>query len=462
MTQCRRESIQNPSSSPFATRIEARLEKPLTPEEIFSIQSQRETRLSRLLTLYITTGLIFMLLPGTFLGVWNLISISNRQTALSVSPSWIQAHGHAQIFGWVGTFILGIGFYSIPKLRRMEPFGLFICSLCWALWTAGVTLRWLANVYLWHWRVLVPLSAGMELIAFAMFFRAVSGHKPASGNSGKAQFEPWVLVVVAGTLGFMGMLLANAAATVYFAIFGNSPAFPTEFDQRYLVLSAWGFMVPFVWGFSAKWLPIFLGLRTTRTRLLLCSTAINAVGVAAALCGAFHVATVILLVGAMLTGFALRLFEGTRQPPKTKSVYASYPIFVRIAYVWLTIAAVLGIWAAQTGSPGVWGASRHALTVGFIATMVFCVGQRVLPAFSGMRLLFSPRLMGAGLLLLTVGCTLRVSSEILAYQGYSPAAWKWLPVSALIELTAVTLFAFNMLATFARKPAPQRLETIRA
>ena len=32
----------------------------------------REQSLSRLLMSYIVTGLIFMLLPGTFLGVWNL------------------------------------------------------------------------------------------------------------------------------------------------------------------------------------------------------------------------------------------------------------------------------------------------------------------------------------------------------------------------------------------------------
>jgi hypothetical protein len=79
----------------------------------------RETGLSRLLVLFITTGLVFMLLPGTFLGVWNLLAISRRHAADSVSAGWVQAHGHAQIFGWIGTFILGIGFYSLPKLRRM-------------------------------------------------------------------------------------------------------------------------------------------------------------------------------------------------------------------------------------------------------------------------------------------------------------------------------------------------------
>jgi uncharacterized protein involved in response to NO len=61
---------------------------------------------------------------GTFLGVWNLLAISSHRSIETVSPAWIQAHGHAQVFGWIGSFILGIGFYSIPKLRRLEPFAL--------------------------------------------------------------------------------------------------------------------------------------------------------------------------------------------------------------------------------------------------------------------------------------------------------------------------------------------------
>lgn len=84
--------------------------------------------------------------------------------------------------------------------------------------------------------------------------------------------------------------------------------------------------------------------------------------------------------------------------------------------------------------------------------MVFCIGQRVLPAFSGMRLLFSPTLMFVGLLLLTVGCIMRVSGEVLAYQEIVATAWVWLPYSAILELCAVTVFATNLFLTFMRDP----------
>jgi len=59
--------------------------------------------------------------------------------------------------------------------------------------------------------------------------------------------------------------------------------------------------------------------------------------------------------------------------------------------------------------------------------MVFAVGQRVLPAFAGMRIVYSRRLMLSCLLLLNLGCALRVSSEILAYERYWPPAWSALP-----------------------------------
>jgi hypothetical protein len=411
----------------------------------------REQSLARLLMTYIVTGLIFMLLPGTFLGVWNLIKISSREAAESISPAWIQAHGHAQLFGWVGTFILGIGFYSIPKLRKLKPFALWSAWLTWALWVVGVTLRWLSNIYPWHWRIALPLSAALELAAFLIFFKAVGSHRASSGPA--KPLESWIFVVIAATLGLLASLVLNLGASFQLALNAKSPAFPHLFDQRYLMVSTWGFIVPMVWGFSARWLPVFLGLRPLRNSFLLVALAFNILGVILGLLEQFFTAGILFLAGAATAVVAIRFFESAVKPAKTVNIHRSFPVFIRIAYVWLLIAAALGIWAAQVGAaPGIWGASRHALTVGFIAAMIFCVGQRILPSFCGMRLLWSPRLMLVMLVLLMTGCTLRVASEILAYQDYATWAWTILPVSALIELTAVALFAINLTATFMRPP----------
>jgi hypothetical protein len=392
-----------------------------------------------------------MLLPGTFLGVWNLLAISSHHAANSVSAGWIQAHGHAQIFGWIGTFILGIGFYSIPKLRRMNPFALWAAWVCWVLWTLGVSLHWVTGVYQWQWRVVLPVSAALEVLAFAIFFYSVSGHRPQ--DSSKQKLEEWVLVVIVAAVGLLLTLLVNLGASLFLAYRGSSPDLPAQFDQRFLVLETWGFLVPFVWGFSAKWLPVFLGLRPIRGRVLLLAVTVNSAGVIAAMMGWMRSAVLLLLGGIIVAVCALRFLERTQQPAKVKGVHTSFPFFVRLAYFWAIVAAALGIWASSVeDSHGIWGASRHALTVGFLATMVFSVGQRILPAFSGMRLLFSTKVMFLAMLALTAGCLLRVSSEILAYQGFAHWAWSWLPVSALTEMTAVTLFALNLFATFAQRP----------
>lgn len=410
----------------------------------------RERSLSRLLMAYIITGLVFMLLPGTFLGVWNLIKISGHEALDSIAPAWIQAHGHAQLFGWVGTFILGIGFYSIPKLRKLKPFALAEGWLCWAVWVLGVTARWFSNIYPWHWRILLPFSAALELFAFLIFFRAVASHR-SRGES--KPFEAWIFAVIAATLGLLASLTLNLGASVQLALHAASPAFPHEFDQRYLIVSTWGFLVPMVWGFSSRWVHVFMGLRPLRNSLLLVALSLNTAGVVAGFIERFTASGLLLLMGAAMAVAAIRLFEPAAKPAKTVNVHPSFPVFIRIAYGWLLIAAGLSIWASLVAlAPGIWGASRHALTVGFIAAMVFCVGQRVLPSFCGMRVLWSPKLMFLMLLLLMTGCTLRVVSEVLAYQDYAAWAWKVLPVSALLELTAVTIFALNLLVTFIRPP----------
>lgn len=425
--------------------------------EIFVLARDREISLSRLLMAFISSGLFFMLLPGTFLGVWNLLQISGRESVALISPAWLQAHGHAQVFGWIGSFIFGIGFYSIPKLRGPARLTFVAAWACWVMWTIGVALRWTANVYYWHWRALLPLSAALELAAFAIFFVAVSSHRPDS--PAKGSLELWIMVVAFASIGLFLTLIVNLVECIQLASHGASPALPHVLDQRYLVLLAWGFLVPFVWGFSAKWMPVFLGLKPLRPRLLLLALAVNSLGVVLGFFGRIPVATGIFILSTALAIAALRMFESSQQEPKTRGIHKSMPVFVRMAYAWLLVAACLGVAAAAWDtSGGIWGASRHALTVGFISIMVFCVGQRILPAFAGMRLLWSTQLMFIALALLACGCVLRVSCEVLAYQGYAQWAWSVLPTSAMFELAGVTAFAANIFGTFLFEPthrAPQ-------
>jgi uncharacterized protein involved in response to NO len=391
-----------------------------------------ERRLARLLAAFLATGIVFLVAPGTLLGVWNLIGISSRRSAESISPVWIQGHGHAQLFGWVATFIIGISLYSLPKFRGGALRSLGAGWATWALWTAAVSARWGAALLDWHWRMVWPIASAAELVVALLLIWQCSA---PGRNRGL-----WNRLIFAGFAGLVITLAWQLAALFPMPV---QPLLSEAADRAVLWLALWLFAFPVVWGFSARFLPAFLGLDAPSVRavnlglMLLAAAAVMQHRISAA-----------LLVGAALAAcWSLRLFTPPPRKAKVAGVDPRYPWFVRISYGWLVMAAVLGCVAESRG----WvGASRHAFTVGFLATLIFAMGPRLLPSFVNSRELWSKRLMLAALVLLTAGCALRVGSEPLAYSGSAPFAWKLLPISAIIELTAVLAFALNLGVTLAR------------
>lgn len=409
----------------------------------------RERLKSLMLRAWILAGIFFMALPGTLLGFSNLMAISTHHGLGALPAAWIQGHGHAQVFGWIGSFILGIGFYSQPSNWRSV---VRIPLTCFVLWTSGVAMRWTASIYGWHWRLVFPISAGIELIAVLLFIAAASQHKlpsPAQSKRAKPRMELWMVSVLMGTAGLAALVIFNFSECVRLAVNGTLLAFPHALDQKYLVLLAWGFLVPVVWGFSARWLPTFLAISKPHARLFREALILDLTGVLCGVAGWTGVATILLALSAIAIGLSLHLTQRPHGPAKVQGIHPSFPTFVRLAYAWLAMAGFMGIWAAFSDvHGGIWGASRHALTVGFAATMVFAIGPRILPHFAGIHSIFSKRLMFLSLLLLQTGCTLRVCSEPLAYEDILPFAWKTLPISGMLELSGVLVFAVNITLTF--------------
>jgi hypothetical protein len=419
------------------------------PDNTLRIRNERHSQY--LVTAFILSGMLFMLLPGTFLGLWNLLSISEAHSTDSLPPGWLQAHGQAQIFGWIGSFILGIGFYSLTKMQTGRKFPLAVGWWTWSLWLAGVSLRWGGGVTGWHWQLLLPLGAFLQWTAFVLFFISVRRHRPRAAAHAS---EAWMLVVASSTVIFLITLIVNFMLLVRQAWIGDFPAVPHVLDQQFVTLAVWGVLVPTIWGFNARWLSIFAGLKKTDGRRLMLAYGLSVVGVALTFLQWWMVAGIVLLGAAVLSIDALHVWRRPVQSPKLLNIHPSFPFFLRLAYVWLLVSCVLGVMAVPLDrGGGLWGASRHAITVGFVASMVFTIGQKILPAFCGMRLLWSKRLMLWSLCLLSVGCLLRVSAEPLAYSSLWTSAWKVLPASAVVEMTAVSLFAFNLFVTLLQPPA---------
>jgi uncharacterized protein involved in response to NO len=417
-----------------------------------------ERRAGRMLAAFIATGLVFLALPGTLLGVWNLVAIARSRAPSAPAVAWIQAHGQAQLFGWVGTFILGISLYVLPKFRGRSLRSFGRPWAVWVLWTAGITWRWIGVVIPWNWRAALAGSAVLEIAAYALtlWVLFVPGRGPAPGRSAESGL-PQDLGSWLGIFGFSGLgiaLITNLALSLHAAFAASSPAYPPAADRVFLLLSLWAFVAPVAWGYSTRFVTIFLGLESpVRTAAPWLGAGVLAV-VVCSLARLFVAVDLIALGMSFGTIWALRVFRPSVRPAKLTGVYRHYTAFVRLAYVWLVIAAGIGLAADLVPSlPGLGGAGRHALTVGFIATLIFAIGPRILPSFLNGRELASPALMAASLWLLAMGCALRVGTESVAYASVAGLAWRLLPISAFIELAAVLLFVLNLALTLAR-PMP--------
>jgi uncharacterized protein involved in response to NO len=420
-----------------------------------------ERRAARFLSALILTGLFFVALPGTLLGVWNLLTIAGEHGSAGVSRAWIHAHGQAQLLGWVGTFILGISLYVLPNFlnRMIRSFG--IVWMVWALWTAGAAWRWLVGVGAAHWRIGLVGSVVLELAAFLLaqyllWFdrpkRSSAGPGAASKKSFPGDLASWLGIVGFSSFGIA--LLLSLFISMDVALRSDQPVFPAAADRVFLIIALWGFAIPVAWAYSARFVTIFVGLRApvqSAARWL-------AAGVAAivvfALLRQFLLADGMAAIVAVGGVSALQVFRPSTREPKRIGVYRHYPAFIRLAFAWVVVGSLLGIWAdIDPRLTGLGGASRHALTVGFLAMLIFCVAPLILPSFLAGRELRSAGLMGISLWLLAVGCFLRVSSEAVAYSASGGLSWRLLPISALFELAAVCVFVLNLGWTIAQ-PVP--------
>jgi hypothetical protein len=133
--------------------------------------------------------------------------------------------------------------------------------------------------------------------------------------------------------------------------------------------------------------------------------------------------------------------------------------FLRAAYLWLFVSlgmlvalplyqqGVLAAFAphseaAQVGfSHAYYGATRHAITVGFLGLMIVGVAAKVVPTLNGIN----PRSLSplwAPFLLINLGCTLRVVGQVLT--DLSPSAFPFAGVSGLLEVSGLAIWGAHL------------------
>ena len=138
-----------------------------------------ERRQNHLYKPFLRGALVTTLTGAATLGALNLAVMGFGADLSAVWGPLIQAHGYAQMFGWVGLFIMGIAYHTLPRfyLRPLrQPGGV---APAFALAAAGLVLRFVAQPLasptgwgaMWAW--LVPVSAALGLAGVTLFVAAM-------------------------------------------------------------------------------------------------------------------------------------------------------------------------------------------------------------------------------------------------------------------------------------------------
>ena len=143
-----------------------------------------------MVTIYVVTGLLFLVLPGTFLGVWNLISISGRHSlgrpfpGLAAGPRACSDFRLDRHFHYRDRLLFALqngGIEAGGREPRVDKLG----SLDWRRCTAmGGQCQ----------RVSMACSScryrrRLQLIAFLIFFATVSRHKVRPASTKRAAYR---------------------------------------------------------------------------------------------------------------------------------------------------------------------------------------------------------------------------------------------------------------------------------
>ncbi|HEV8200706.1 MAG TPA: DUF542 domain-containing protein [Candidatus Polarisedimenticolia bacterium] len=416
---------------------------------------------------FLKTAILFTLTGGTALGAWALTVMALRERLGGVDRGVIQVHGHWQLFGWVGLFVVGVAYHILPRLTGVPLPSPRAAAWSYGLLASGIVLRFAQAIDPGVARsLLLPLSAALEIGGVALFVWTVAKILGATPRPRPA----WQRYGAHGTGWLVAASLLNAAHAFDLLGSGRFEIAPW-LNVPYLTVFLVGFVTFWIFGVSLRTLPVFMGLRD-RPRLaaglvmpLSAAVATLAIAEGLFLRDGTEAARLAFGIGSAAVGLLLALFVfalGVLAPstaPPEPGVDRGSEKFIRLAYAWLLVSGGMLLVFSRAILSGAGldhalvGAYRHALTVGFITTLMAGMALRIVPIFRGVPL-FSPRLRDWTFWLLAVGNTIRVVFQALS--ATNPAWLRVAGVSGMLELAALILFAVNLWKTMDTRNADDR------
>src|SRR5215470_15000859 len=115
---------------------------------------------------FFLAGIATVLTLGCLFGAINLLTIGLKESFSAVNYSWVLAHAHAMVFGFVGFFIMGFAYQAVPGFKHTVLWQPRLAFLSLPLMIAGLVLQTVAHL-------LSPPSLSLEVLASVIQTTAV-------------------------------------------------------------------------------------------------------------------------------------------------------------------------------------------------------------------------------------------------------------------------------------------------
>ncbi len=431
---------------------------------------------------FFKAAIVVIMTAGAVWGAILLLRIGFEGSFTTLSVHEINAHGHAQIFGWVGLFVMGFAYQAFPRIKHTNLWRPDLANMTFYLMVFGVFARALGEplFQIPMFRELAVAANLAEIAAIGLFITIIVKTLLGSGKA-LERHDGFILASLAFFLMQavydLGLLYATTAPgidsqrLVYLVSVYQSPLRDLQIH---------GFALLMILGVGLRMFPALFGLQAPRPIAV-------RVGLALLVFGVLGEATLFILMrrygGRMATGglFASMLLVAfvsigltlrwgllARPTESDRSIK-----FVRAAVIWLHLSMLMLVFApaytylvlpsvellSESGRRAVeigfshayGGAVRHAITVGFISLTILGMAAKIVPTLNGvdirqLRPLWIP------FLLVNTGCFMRVFFQI----GTDFADWAYpvAGVSGLLEVTGIGIWGVHLWRIMAgRRPA---------
>ncbi|HEX2987047.1 MAG TPA: hypothetical protein VHS06_02625, partial [Chloroflexota bacterium] len=154
-------------------------------------------------------GILIVLTFGATWGAWLLWQIAFSHSFLGAnSIQDVNAHGHAQIYGWVGLFIMGFAYQAFPRIWHTRLPVPRLAVLVFSAMASGIILRCIGMELHGLSNTALPLAllgGFLEIAAVLTFAVHILSTFRASG----ARLEPYVGFVIVALISFFAMSLLD-------------------------------------------------------------------------------------------------------------------------------------------------------------------------------------------------------------------------------------------------------------